>query len=139
MEIGCAAHPGRSRKLAGTHVPGQTPAKIRISQSPVGAFVITLTRMLSLDTVTSTDFEARLHETFHLVLHDGKFSFELVAVRPLGGAAPGAKRKPFAITLRASQSIRLPQATYRLENEVLGPIDIFLVQHAPAEVEAIFN
>jgi hypothetical protein len=95
--------------------------------------------MLSLDTVTSADFEARLHETFHLVLHDGKFPFELIAVRSLGGSAPGARRAPFAITLRAAKSIRLPQATYRLENESLGPLEIFLVQHAPAEVEAIFN
>jgi hypothetical protein len=95
--------------------------------------------MLSLDTVTSADFEARLHETFHLVLHDGKFPFELVAVRPLGSAGPDARRKPFAITLRANQSIRLPQSTYRLENEMLGALDIFLVQHAPNEVEAVFN
>ena len=95
--------------------------------------------MLSLDTVTSADFEARLHETFHLVLHDGKFPFELVGVRPLGAAGPDAKRKPFAITLRANQPIRLPQATYRLENETLGALELFLVQHAPNEVEAVFN
>jgi len=95
--------------------------------------------MLSLDTVTSADFEARLHETFHLVLHDGKFPFQLVAVRPLGSAAPGAKRTPFAITLRAAMAIQLPQATYRLENEIMGALDVFLVQHAPAEVEAVFN
>ena len=95
--------------------------------------------MTSLDAITGAEFEARLQEQFHLVLHDGKFPFRLVAVRRLGGAAPGAKREPFAITLQADQPIRLPQGTYTLENATLGPLQVFLVQHAPNEVEAVFN
>ena len=95
--------------------------------------------MLSLDTATRADFEARLNETFRLVLVDGVFPLELVEVKPAGSGAPGAKRDPFSITFRAVQAIRLPQGIHRLENDQLGPLEIFLVQHGPSEVHAVFN
>lgn len=95
--------------------------------------------MISLDTVSSAEFEACLQEIFHLVVSDGKFPFTLSQVSPLGTVVPEAKRTPFSVTFLAATPIRLPQAIYRLENEKLGTLDVFLVQISPTEVEAVFN
>lgn len=95
--------------------------------------------MISLDTVSRSEFEARLQEIFALVLSDGKFPLTLAEVRYLGGSAPAAKREPFALTLKADKAIKLPQATYTLENETMGTMELFLVQISPTEIEAVFN
>jgi hypothetical protein len=95
--------------------------------------------MISLDTVTHADFEACLHETFDLLLVDGTFPLKLTALRKLGSPAPGAKRDPFALTFQSAKPIRLPQGTYQLKNDHIGEMEIFLVQHEPTEVEAIFS
>ncbi len=95
--------------------------------------------MITLDTVSSSEFEACLSEIFSLVLIDGKFPLKLAQVSPLGGASPESKRKPFSITLKAEHPIRLPQGIYRLENDNLGSFEVFLVQTTPTEAEAVFN
>lgn len=95
--------------------------------------------MLSLNNVTQAQFEARTQETFQLILKDGSWPLKLVQVRPAGSAAPTAIRPPFALTFRSETPIRLPQAIYRLENAHLGPMEIFLVQSSPTEVEAVFS
>jgi hypothetical protein len=95
--------------------------------------------MLSLETVTRADFESRMNETFRLALADGTLPLLLVEVKAAGAAEPGAKREPFSIAFRASGEIRLPQGIYRLENEQLGTMEIFLVQHGPLEVGAVFS
>lgn len=95
--------------------------------------------MIALDTVAPSQFEARLQETFFLVLKDGKFPLQLVEVRHLRKPSPDAPRQPFATLWRSATPIRLPQATYRLENEQLGAMDVFLVQITPTDIEAIFN
>ena len=98
-----------------------------------------LRRMLSLETATRADFEARLNETFRVVFADGALPLELVEVKSAGTAAPGAKRDPFSLTFRATQAVRLAQGIYRLENDQAGALEIFLVQHGPAEFGAVFS
>lgn len=95
--------------------------------------------MITLDTVTVSEFEARLHEIFSLVVSDGKFPLELARVTPLGGSHGEAKRKPFSILFKAPHPIRLPQGIYPLENDVMGIIEIFIVQTSHTELEAIFT
>ena len=95
--------------------------------------------MISLDTISRSEFEARLHEIFSLVLHDGTFPLTLAQVRGAGTGMPEAKREPFALTFKAEKPIRLPQGIYRLQNETLGTLDLFLVQTSPTEAEAVFN
>ena len=75
-----------------------------------------LRAMLSLETATRADFEARLNETFRLVLADGVVPLELVEVKAAGTAAPGAKRDPFSITFRAAQAGRLPPKGFPKNN-----------------------
>jgi hypothetical protein len=95
--------------------------------------------MLSLETVTRAEFESRINETFHLMLADGTLPLVLTEVKAAGTAAPGAKRDPFSIAFRASGEIRLPQGIYRLQNDFLGVMEIFLVQHGPLELGAVFS
>ena len=95
--------------------------------------------MLSLDKVTRADFEAHLQKTFKLVVTDGAWPLQLVEVRSAGSAAPGAQREPFALTFRSATPIRLPQGTYRLENEDTGPMEIFLVQGSSTDIDAVFS
>jgi hypothetical protein len=95
--------------------------------------------MLSLNTVTRENFEAHSQEMFQLVLKDGTWPLQLVKVSGAGTAAPNAPREPFALTFRSATPIRLPQGTYRLENDKLGAMEIFLVQSSPTDVEAVFS
>jgi hypothetical protein len=95
--------------------------------------------MLALESVTAAQFEPCLRQTFRLVFSDGSFPLELAQVCPLPRAAGVGNREPFALTFKAAQPIRLPQGIYRLENDQLGLLEVFLVQVSPAEVEAVFN
>ncbi|MEA3210565.1 MAG: hypothetical protein QOE70_3622 [Chthoniobacter sp.] len=95
--------------------------------------------MLDLAQATCADFAACLDQPFSLpTAAPAGFALTLIEARLLG-PRPGATREPFALKFKAAQPIRLPQAIYRLENERLGAMEIFLVQIAPAEVEAVFN
>jgi hypothetical protein len=95
--------------------------------------------MIALDTVSSGEFEACLHEKFSLPAADGKVLLELASVTVLTGGKPGAKRAPFSLIFKTDTPIRLPQGIYRLEHEKLGPMELFLVQVAPTDFEAIFS
>jgi hypothetical protein len=95
--------------------------------------------MISINTVTRVQFEVYKQEIFQLVLKDGSWPLTLVNVRPSGSRAPEATRDPFAVTFRSASAIRLPQATYRLENDKTGPLEIFLVQSTPTDLEAVFS
>lgn len=95
--------------------------------------------MISLDTISSSEFEACLQEIFSLVLSDGKFPLQLDKVSLVTGSHPDAKRAPFTLTFKSAHPIRLPQSIYTVEHERLGAMEIFLVQSSPTEVEATFN
>ena len=91
-----------------------------------------------LDTLTVDQFRERLHDRFRIVPGDGAgFDVELVEVteipRDSGGPAP------FSLVFRGGPSPPLEQRIYRVENERLGAIEIFLVPIAVDRYEAVFT
>ena len=101
--------------------------------------------MLDLATASRSHFAACVGQRFEIPASPGSIAIaiELAEVRPLGGAAPGTTREPFALTFRGAPALRLPQRIYRLENATLGILEIFLVPIAgdatASHFEAIFN
>lgn len=95
--------------------------------------------MLALATVTHADFEPTLNQTYQITAGNGTFPFELVDIRKQPRTAPGAKRDSFALVFRSSRPLGIPQGIYRVEHETTGPLEVFLVQTAPTDVEVVFT
>lgn len=95
--------------------------------------------MIDLAKATAAEFEATLNETW--TMHDGgrDFPFTLVAVADLGEPIRPEFRRPFSITFRFREPLRVPQRIHRFTHERLGPIEIFVVQTSPTELQAVFN
>jgi hypothetical protein len=91
-------------------------------------------------------FQERLHQRFRMDLGAGnQLELELIEVRPLGKrrVGEGPELVSYALTFRAPTRSAAPQATYRVEHESLGALEIFLVPIGPdaagMRYEAIFN
>jgi hypothetical protein len=91
-------------------------------------------------------FQERLNQSFRAHLGaDNWLDLELVEVRELGRRrnTDGSDLSCFALTFRAPTRSAAPQATYRVEHDTLGTLEIFLVPIGPDAVgmryEAIFN
>ena len=99
--------------------------------------------MLDLATASRSHIAACVGQRFEIPASPGPIIIELAEVRPLGAAAPGTTREPFALTFRGAPALRLPQRIYRLENATLGILEIFLVPIAgdatASQFEAVFN
>ena len=105
-------------------------------------------RKLMLQELTLNDFSPHLGSKFKLHMDSGRhLDIELVEATPLsmGGARPAhlSPRGAFSIIFFAPSEAELPQQIYRLEHEVLGELEIFLVPIGRAasglKCEAIFN
>jgi hypothetical protein len=101
-----------------------------------------------LDKLTVDDFRPVVGQTFALdVDGTGTLDLELLEARSIEPGAPAVDdsgdRTPFALDLRGPADPILPQRTYRLENEAVGAIEIFIVPvgRTPAgtDYEAIFT
>jgi hypothetical protein len=98
-----------------------------------------------LDALERADFAAHLGTTFHLRGPDGA-THELVlreaSPHPHLPPAPG-RRRGFSVVFRSASPAHLPQATYRLDHDALGALDVFLVPIGPLDggmgYEAVFN
>lgn len=99
--------------------------------------------MLDLEKLTLGQFEAVLDRPFLLEHGAGTIPLVLKDARSLGAPYPGSTREPFALEFRSELAFRLPQGMYRLKNEELGELELFLVQLAPREgascLEAVFT
>lgn len=90
-------------------------------------------------------FAPRVGESFDMVLGaDATKSLTLVEVRPLTPHKfPGMLRDPFSLIFRSESQVVMPQQIYRLKNEAMGPLDIFLVpvgrDPKGTIYEAVFN
>lgn len=89
-------------------------------------------------------FGARLHETFDLSL--GETTMPLVLADIRHGTSPrfaGQLRDPFTLTFRSTSPVALPQRIYRMNNEAMGTLDIFIVpigrDVSGILYEAVFN
>jgi hypothetical protein len=101
-----------------------------------------------LDKLTVDDFRAVVGQAFVIHAADGgRVELELNEARLIEpGSAPAdddGHRAPFALDLRGPTDPLLPQATYRLRNDALGELDLFIVPvartDAGTDYEAIFT
>jgi hypothetical protein len=101
-----------------------------------------------LDKLTFDDFRPVVGQTFALdVDGTGTLDLELLEARSIEPGAPAVDdsghRTPFALDLRGPVDPILPQRMYRLENETVGALDLFIVPvgRTPAgtDYEAIFT
>ena len=86
-----------------------------------------------LDKLTIDDFSPCLHQRFRIHVDGGEpIDTELVEVRAL--AAPDddpGRRQPFSLIFEGPPDAPLPQGIYRLENETLGELGVFVVTLGP--------
>jgi len=98
-----------------------------------------------LDALEQADFAAHLGTTFRLQPPDGS-ALDLVLLEatahPHLPPQPG-RRRGFSVLFRSPSPRHLPQGIYRLEHEVMGTMEVFLVPIGPREggmcYEAVFN
>ncbi len=92
--------------------------------------------------LTHEDFARCLNERFRLHIDSTSHELRLFQVKPLVAGMPGG-RQPFSLLFRAPQDALFPQMIYRIENDRLGALDLFLVPIGPDEhgmvYEAPFN
>ena len=97
-----------------------------------------------LDKLQSTDFFPLLNEEF-LIRLDGiePIDLELVSVTEAGPASRSEARRPFSLHFLGPVSSQyLIQHIYRLEHEIMGTLELFIVPLGPERgrmrYEAIF-
>jgi hypothetical protein len=93
---------------------------------------------LSLETFRGRlDEPFRIHTSDDVALDVALAEASALAEQPLPGG-----RVPFSLVFRGSGGAVLPQGTYRVRNEVLGSLELFLVPLEPdadgARYQAIF-
>lgn len=96
-----------------------------------------------LDKATRETFEPRKGETFRLSDETtGELELTLADVRGTGLQGKAA-REQFSLQFHGPRELVLPQKIYRLENDELGAMDIFLVPVARDDegttYEAVFT
>jgi hypothetical protein len=96
-----------------------------------------------LQDLTHSSFEEHLNTPFRI--HYGSpapLEAVLFEVR-LHEAHNGPRKQPFSLYFRGPRQVVLPQAIYRVEHEMMGPMEIFLVPIGPdaqgMRYEAVFN
>lgn len=84
-------------------------------------------------TLKLEDFEPLIGQTFTFHAASGHVvPTRLSDVRKLGGhTVPNAVRGPFALTFTSDLRAALPQQIFRVENEMLGELEIFVVPVGP--------
>ena len=80
-----------------------------------------------MELLTIDHFAGCVNETFRAALNDGDIEFVLVEARPLDKAPPNALRHPFSLLFRNGSAFLFPQQIYRMNHELVGSFDVFLV------------
>jgi len=96
-----------------------------------------------LDQLTQDDFKPLQGSTFQIRLNPQEtVPVELAEVSEVPDHE-GPRRAPFSLVFRGAHRFVLPQGTYRVEHEKIGPMEIFLVPIGPDQkgmrYEAVFN
>jgi hypothetical protein len=88
-------------------------------------------------------FSPHVGDTFWIRLSDGRVETRLVEAHPWGSGGNGQSRAPFSLVFAGPGRFVLPQQIYRVEHEVLGEMEIFLVPIGPQRegmrYEAVFS
>jgi Domain of unknown function (DUF6916) len=98
-----------------------------------------------LDKLTCADFAPHVGEAFRIVAPSGEVvGTELTEATALRAAdPPPPRRRGFSLVFLGPQGSRLPQGTYRVENDRMGSMELFLVPIGAREgrvcYEAVFN
>jgi hypothetical protein len=98
-----------------------------------------------LDTLEQADFARHLGTPFRLLLPDGAaLVMVLLEASPHPHLPPPpGRRRGFSLVFRSPSPGHLPQGTYRLDHDAMGPMEMFLVPIGPREggmcYEAVFN
>lgn len=94
-----------------------------------------------LENLSSADFSKHLHTKF-LIHYQPEQSLEAELVEVSERKSP-ARQERFWLLFRGPREPLLQQATYRLEHEAMGVLDLFLVpvemDEAGIYYEAVFN
>jgi hypothetical protein len=85
--------------------------------------------------LTCDDFAGRLGERFEMMVGDDRLTVELTEASegsgPGGRGPDGQERRQFSLVFRGPATRVVPQGTYRLTQEELGELDLFLVPIGP--------
>ena len=104
-----------------------------------------------LNKLTSADFSPHLNQTFKIHYHSTKvlevqlvLEVELIEVAEYAGKSKRpSKRRPFSILFRGPKDANLPQGVYKIEQDKMGTVELFLVPIMPDEkgslYESVFN
>ncbi|MEM7357217.1 MAG: hypothetical protein AAF657_40760 [Acidobacteriota bacterium] len=86
-----------------------------------------------LEQLTKDDFEKCLHQTFTVQVEGhGPLETELIEVRSLvAPATDWEHRQPFSLIFRGPMDVPLQQGIFRVDNEAMGSLEIFLVTNGP--------
>lgn len=96
------------------------------------------------DNLTKATFDPCLGTKFLVHVDEGRtVQLELTQVKGLPGADRAKelnlREEPFTLLFKAPEGVELEQRLYKLEQEQLGTLDIFLVPVGFGEYEAVFN
>jgi hypothetical protein len=100
--------------------------------------------MLDLAKVSATAFEPFLNRPFQMLSDSAQIELQLIRVSQSkhGGAQEGG-RIPFSIEFKSGPGQPWPQGIYRLANETLGAMELFVVPLGTdangCYYEAVFN
>ena len=94
-----------------------------------------------LEELTKESFLPRLNQAFRLTSTEPPLELRLVEVEARWGKGP--RREPFSLVFAGPATPVLPQRIYRLENDEMGTLEIFLVpiggDAGGTRYEAAFN
>ena len=98
--------------------------------------------LLMTESLNRTDFSQVVGTTFRVRFDAGEdVQLELAQCDPLAAPAreTASREAPFALLLRGSPQVQLPQQIHIFEHERLGTFEMFIVPVGPGEYEAVFN
>ena len=94
-----------------------------------------------IESLTHEQFDNLLQQRFEIVLEDSRIPCKLSECTVLkdGDQTSEGGRQPFSLIFVGPASPILPQATYRLEHDEMGALELFLVPVGCDEVGAQYQ
>lgn len=89
-----------------------------------------------LETATMETFLPHIGQTFRFVVDENsELTTKLTEVTPWGpGASANRPRAPFSLVFHSLPNTFLPQSIYRVESNVVEPLELFIVCLGPDEL-----
>ena len=113
----------------GAVVTGAGPKNLRLRKASAQVIVEFIAgEGIRMQLLTCESFAGRAGESFDVAMGDGSIQMTLAEVTPLPARTyPGMMRAPFSLIFRSTTPVVLPQRMYRLKNQSMGALDVFLV------------